>query len=287
MLIKLEAFMFEEFAEQAYEMAMLPEITSYPVYYDGIKTQEDFLERAEKAFARENEEILLFYREDEFSGWIHFYALPEDQYLATVSMSAREGIEQMLDEFLVFAAQKYPDFSLYLGFPEENQAALAHLQALGFVIEEQSWNMVLHMASWKNNISEGSSLITIGKENYSLFRQIHAQWDGKIYWDSQHIYEDLPNWLVFVAMEHDHPIAAVYCMRGEFAEIFGIDFADGRYDGQTMKALLTAMIQACRADGTTNLVYFCDDREKTAVLDAGFSCIGKYIMVKCSELAKM
>lgn len=33
MLIKLEAFMFEEFAEQAYEMALIPEITSYPVYY--------------------------------------------------------------------------------------------------------------------------------------------------------------------------------------------------------------------------------------------------------------
>lgn len=112
MLIKLEAFMFEEFAEQAYEMAMIPEITSYPVYYDGIKTKEDFMERAEKAFARENEEILLFYREDEFSGWIHFYALPEDQYLATVSMSAREGIEQMLDEFLVFAAQNILIFTL-------------------------------------------------------------------------------------------------------------------------------------------------------------------------------
>ena len=76
-------------------------------------------------------------------------------------------------------------------------------------------------------------------------------------------------------------------MRGEFAEIFGIDFADGRYDGQTMKALLTAMIQACCTDGITNLVYFCDDREKPAVLDAGFSCIGKYIMVKRSVLAKM
>ena len=69
-------------------------------------------------------------------------------------------------------------------------------------------------------------------------------------------------------------------MRGKMAEIFGIDFAEGRYDGQILNALLTAMIRACRADGTENLVYFCNDQEKAAVLDAGFTCIGKYCLVE-------
>ena len=280
MLIPLEKTAYHEFAEQAYKMALIPANTSYPIYYDGIKTKANFLHRAAKAFEQEHEEILLFRKDGAFSGWLHVFALPEDRYLSTVSMAARTGMEQMLEEFLEFAAKKYPNYKVYLGFPEENQAALLYLQTHGFAMEEQSWNMVLPMADWTGSMREGDFVIAIGKENYALFDQIHSQWDGKMYWDNRHIYADLSNWLVFVAMEQERPIAAIYCMRGKMAEIFGIDFAEGRYDGQILNALLTAMIRACRADGTENLVYFCNDQEKAAVLGTGFTCVGKYCLVE-------
>ena len=182
MLIPLEKTAFHEFAEQAYEMALIPANTSYPIYYDGIKTKANFLHRAAKAFEQEHEEILLFYKDGTFSGWLHVFALPEDRYLSTVFMAARTGMEQMLEEFLEFAAKKYPNYKVYLGFPEENQAALLYLQTHGFAMEEQSWNMVLSMADWTGSMRESDFVIAIGKENYALFDQIHSQWDGMMYW---------------------------------------------------------------------------------------------------------
>ena len=63
-------------------------------------------------------------------------------------------------------------------------------------------------------------------------------------------------------------------------EIFGIDYWDGSYAPDIHKELLDAAVRASRESGSLNLVYFCDDAERQAVMDAGFSCIGKYILVE-------
>ena len=42
-------------------------------------------------------------------------------------------------------------------------------------------------------------------------------WDDVL--GNRHIYADLANWLVYVAMEQERPIAAIYCMRGKMSEI--------------------------------------------------------------------
>lgn len=43
MLVKLKQIDFESFIDKAYEMAIVPEYTSYPIYYDGIKTRENYI----------------------------------------------------------------------------------------------------------------------------------------------------------------------------------------------------------------------------------------------------
>lgn len=118
---------FEKCIGFAYDLALDPTITSYPVYYDGVKTREDFIRRAEEAFHNQNEEILLFSDEDSALGWIHYYYLPEDNYLGTVSLSIRKNKETAMDEFLLYVEQKYPGCHIYLGFPEENQEAISAL----------------------------------------------------------------------------------------------------------------------------------------------------------------
>ncbi len=284
MLVPLKESDFAVFVEQAYEMALIPEITSYPVYYDGIKTKEDYIERAGKAFGRDDESILLFYKEDIFCGWIHYYYLADDQYLDTVSLSARTGTEQMLGEFLDFVEGQYPDAMICLGFPQENVTALTYLQSRGFVIGEQSWNMALHLSGTQYMRSRADSILRIDKENYSLFQGIHSQCDGDMYWDTEHIFKDLDNWMVFVALWQGRPAGAVYCRKGSMAEIFGIDFVDGIYVPDVQKELLNVVISACCEDGSRDIVYFCGDIEKSALMDAGFYCIGKYIMVERRKL---
>lgn len=280
MLVPLKESDFDVFVEQAYKMALIPEMTSYPAYYDGIKTKEDYIERARKALLRDNEGILLFYKEDEFCGWIHYYYLSEDQYLDTVSMSWRTGAEQILDEFLTFIDKQYPDAMVYLGFPQENKAAITYLQSRGFEVVDQSWNMVLHLSGAGDMRPEAASIIHINRKNYSLFQCLHSQCDGDMYWDTEHILNDLDNWMVFVSLQQGQPAGAVYCQRGNMAEIFGVDFLNGIYSPGIHRELLNTVIRASIEDGSRNLVYFCDDNEMPTVMDAGFSCIGKYILVK-------
>lgn len=281
MLVPLREVDFDIFVDQAYEMALIPEMTSYPAYYDGIKTKEDFVGRARKALVRDDEGILLFYREDAFCGWIHYFYLAEDRYLDTVSLSARTGTEQMLAEFLEFLERQYPDATAYLGFPQENETALAYLQSRGFTVSEQSWNMALRLPDARQAGSGTASVIRIGRDNYSLFQRLHSQRDGEVYWDTKHILNDLDNWMIFVSLRQGQPAGAVYCQRGAMMdEIFGIDYWDGSYAPDIHKELLDAAVRASRESGSLNLVYFCDDAERQAVMDAGFSCIGKYILVE-------
>jgi hypothetical protein len=49
----------DRYIDRMYELALIPACTGYPVWYDGYKTKDMFIERTRKAFARENEEILL------------------------------------------------------------------------------------------------------------------------------------------------------------------------------------------------------------------------------------
>ena len=214
MLTKLLKQDFGKYASQAYEMALIPEYTSYPAYFDGIKTKEDFLDRASKAFEQENEEILLFFFDGDFSGWIHYFYLEEDRYLDTVSLSASKGMEQMLDEFLRYIAMKYPDATVYLGFPTENRIALGHLTHRGFTVDEISWNTMLELSSAKSGNAPAVSIVPIRKENFGLFEFLHAQRNGQMYWDSGKILCDIDEWVIFAVLRDNRPIGAIYSKRG-------------------------------------------------------------------------
>ncbi len=72
MLTPLKREEFDKHIDFVYALALDPARSGYPTYTDGIKTRADFVERAKKAFERENEEILLYEREDRIAGWIHY-----------------------------------------------------------------------------------------------------------------------------------------------------------------------------------------------------------------------
>ena len=106
MLTVLSEADFDRYIDRMYELALIPECTGYPVWYDGYKTKDMFIERTRKAFARENEEILLFTLDGEFCGWVQYYELPEDRYFGTVSMGASRGMERMLSEWIAYEREQ-------------------------------------------------------------------------------------------------------------------------------------------------------------------------------------
>ena len=65
MLRLLQETEFDRYIGFAYELALDPARSGYHVYYDGMKTREDFVSRARKALERPGEDILLFVEDGE------------------------------------------------------------------------------------------------------------------------------------------------------------------------------------------------------------------------------
>lgn len=71
MLKKLQERDFDRYVDFAYELALDMTKSGYPTYADGIKTKDDFITRARRAFSRDTEGILLFERDGTTAGAIY------------------------------------------------------------------------------------------------------------------------------------------------------------------------------------------------------------------------
>ncbi len=79
MLIPLQEKDLNQYVDFVYELALDPARTFYPVFFDGIKTKEDFIARVRKAFSRPEDEILLCQVNGTVEGWLHYFHLPGDR----------------------------------------------------------------------------------------------------------------------------------------------------------------------------------------------------------------
>ena len=282
MLRKLEVSQFEQYVEFAYALALDTRKSGYPTYTDGIKTKEDFIARSRKALERDNEEILLFERSGEVRGWIHYYYLASDRYLDTCSFCVEEGMGDAIREFKAFAHERFPGSELYLGFPRENTEAVAALEALGFEQIEADWNNIADLERHSLTPVQGDIRL-ITRETYPLFAALHQQEDGEMFWDNAHILADLENWRIFVSMKGERAVGAIYTSVSadkKMEEIFGVDFPDGVYDGETYRALVTAALNDEKCRGVRHLVLFADDETQADTLRCGFRCVGQYVCYK-------
>ena len=144
MLVPLQEKDFDKYVDFAYELALDPARTCYPVYYDGVKTREIFLEDARKGVSLPNEEILLYLEDSGLEGWLHYYYLPEDRYIAHRSCGVRRNTARALRELSAYLAERYPGCEWAVGFPEENREALDWVRGAGFELLEDSQYYTFH-----------------------------------------------------------------------------------------------------------------------------------------------
>lgn len=278
MLKKADKETFDKYIDYAYSLALQPEKTSYPVYYDGIKTKEDFVDRAGKGLSRENEEILLYMEGEKVLGWIHYYYLEEDNYLAASSLSIETHTGKALEEFLAYVSEKHPGYNIWLGFPEENEEALSYLADHGFERGEESYNDVMILSDHESK-TISPDIVRVTEENYELFEKIHSQWDGIIYWDCKHIRECLEEWIIFLSVWNGRAEGAIYCMKGKIGEIFGVDFTDQIFSSRVFCSLVEAVLCECKREHSDFIVMFGEEEEQRDMLSMGFSCVGKYVLM--------
>ncbi|MCM1043400.1 MAG: hypothetical protein NC350_04250 [Corallococcus sp.] len=274
---------FEKYIDFAYALATDPTKSGYPSYSDGIKTKEMFVARSRESFLRDTEEILLFELDGKIEGWIHYYFLPEDNYLSTVSFNIASHTEQALSEFLQFAKLKFEGHDLFLGFSTKNKPAVEFLSNCGFELIEEDNNNTGLLKQYKP-ISVNGGIVRITKDNFGNFRKIHCIAEDGMYWNSDRIYDSIDDWVIFVKMQEGDTVGSVYynTVDDGWFEIFGIDLKDNVFDEIVVRELLGIAMNTAKDTGGTYMTFFCGDEEQKVADKLGFTLIDKYVCYKKS-----
>ena len=268
---------FKQYADFVYELALDPSRSSYPTYTDGIKTKEMFLERAQSAFSKATEEILLFEYEETVEGWIHYYFIPEDHYLSAVTFNIQTHMKQALQEFLEFVQIRFKGYELYLGFPTDNKNAVDFLSNHEFESIEDDFNNTAFLEKYEP-IPISDSVILITKENFNYFRTLHRTFEQDMYWNSDRIYAALDKWIIFVKLRQDEVLGSVYLIDcdDDWFEIFGIDMKDEIFDSEVFYELLGKALNTAKERNGKYMTFFCEKEQLEIVKKLGFQCIGEY-----------
>ncbi len=286
MLRILEEKEFDKYVDFAYELATNPAKSGYPSYSDGIKKKDRFVTRARKAFDRDEEDILLFEKDDRIRGWIHYCHLEEDNYAGTYAFCIEDNMAEAIDEFTEMVRLQYTECELYLGFSKKNTEAVSELRKLGFECIEESYNDILDFKNYCVH-PESTHVVRVDADNYRLFSDIHAQYNnGDMYWTSQRIKDALNKWRIFAYLQDGKAIGAIYFMVSEDKnadEIFGVDFLAGGYDSEVHKALLTAALNHEKKRGVSYMIFFNGEESQKDTCECGFRCVDEYICFKGSK----
>ena len=272
---------FDQYGNFTYEIAIDLTKSGYPTYCDGIKTKDMFIERSLKAFERENEQMLLFICEGEVQGMIHYYWLPEDQYLSTIGFNIAKATEQALSEFLAYIGDRFKGYDVFLGFPAENISAVGFLAGQGFECIENDYNNTAFLEKM-DKILENGDAIRIDRENFESFRILHSQIDGDMYWNAERIFANMDNWVIFVREIDGEPQGAIYYINAAdgWFEIFGIDMNHGEHNPELFKELLMTALYDAKHRGGHVMTFFCDEEYEAAAKECGFICAGNYLCYK-------
>lgn len=271
MLNRLNDKEIAQYAPWAYGLAMMPAHASYPTYMDGIKTREDFIQRARRGL--EDEEVLLFRHDGQVCGWIQWYALQEDNYACTVSFLVQSHAEEAAAEFAAHVARQYPGATMDIGVDGANAALSKALEKAGFRCIERAVNHTLFFAQYTPQAAEHASLMQQGEEADII--RLHTE--KSMYWTAARILADLPRWRVYLYREVGRATGALVCRMDGWPEVFAV-FMEGGFSAPAYRSLMTACLNDLHAAQCHHMTYFEEDEDALPILGAlGFTRVGRYL----------
>ncbi len=282
MLLKLDRINVEKYIDYAYELSQDLSTSAFPTYMDTIKTKDDFFNNAYSSFEDSNSDILLFKRNDEVCGWIHYYVLEEDKYIGLKVFNIDTKYELAIKEFIEYLSVNYNGYTVYFGFPVDNVEANKHMKRIGMKEEDDKTVFVLHFNQYDYMI-EDSNIIEINTYNYHYFKELHDTIND-IYWTSDRLYHAINGgtahpWFLYVLKVDHHVLGSIYfTYYKEMVEIFGIDYIDNVFNRDVMIKLLIKALNKSKEDGIKYLTFFADDRESAVLRKLGMVSITDYIL---------
>lgn len=265
----------EQNLDFAYSLAMDQTRSGYPLYADGIKTREDFVQSVKKCFSDENSEVLLFELEGRVEGLIQFYYLAEDRYLQTEGFSIARHTDTALAEFLDYARVHFSGYELYLGFPKRNAVAGSFLRKQGWECVEELCHNIIFFDQYSFQTEPGD-VEQVTRVNFPAFQEIH---DNNRFWNSDRLFQNLDSWDLYLYSKDKRPMGTLFMtavMSG--GEIFGVDYRDRVFDRGAYAALMARALNDCKRRGKKYLIYLDDPKFQSAAAEMGFTCVGEYML---------
>ena len=251
--------------------------SSYPTFCDGIKTKEDFLRFAYESFDNPNDTILLFEKDGEVLGSVHYYYIKEDNYLSTFSFQSKSDMDIFFEELLKHLSEKYKGTDFYIGFSNLNTVLTKVLKKKKFKLIDNTFHTIFDMKEIKT--TNPSPLVSrISRENFQKFEQLHQNIIGEMYWNSERILDDFDNWAIFIYEKENVVLGAIYYMIfDDMVEIFGIDYLNSQFDNEVFKELVIKVIYEVEIEKKQYINYFVEKEEYAEAMNLGFKGLGKYL----------
>lgn len=160
---------------------------------------------------------------------------------------------------------------------EQDGEAVEALEGLGLIRDETSLVGVMRFEDYEP-LPETAETVRVTRENFSCFARLHAQWDGQMYWDNEHLLEALDDWHIYYVQRDGRAVGGIYFTYAESSmEIFGVDFEDGRFSEADFRALMVRALNRSKADGMKDLTFFHDDEAHAAAESVGIRTIDTYL----------
>ena len=262
---------WRELFPKPWEMLGSLENISFPLYHDGVKTEEGFLARTKEAFSREDEEMLVFTEQDAALGWAHTYWIPEERYLGLVSMAVIGNFGKALGQLLRYWEKRFPGYQWTSYFPEENIQAKSALESLGLQPDIREAVGILLFDQYVFQ-PESHQVVKVSQENFDLFRQVHQFFESEMYWTSQRIGAQLDAWTIYGYVERETCLGVLY-FNGtgqKDLEIFGLDILPGEDIHKIGKALLASALNKAKGDHARSIYFFHDPAISKELEQMGF-----------------
>ena len=280
MLRRIKDEEFYKYIDMVYDLSINPKTASYPIFYDGLKTKEDFITYEASSLKDNNSSILLFIIDDKVLGYVNYYFLKEDNYLQVTRFVALNHIDILVKELLDYFKSEYSGYDFYVGFPDDNKETIKVFMDNGCILNEESYNHNIVDLNSINVKEKNNDIYRVTKDNYSLFEVLHKETEDEMYWTSKRIYEDLSNWLVLVKKSNNTSLATIYgYLDGNSLEVFGTNYIND-FDSNIFMDLLNDLIIECKNMNMKSIIFFTEKDELPYMKELGFKLIGKYIGLK-------
>lgn len=264
--------------EFAWRLSQRAETASYPrlASYEAVEAV------FEKLSLKDTAEMIVLEEEGHLQGLCAYFWIEADRYLQTTLFLVSEGADYRLvaDSMVNFLKDRFATYTLYLGFPLDNQWAHSYfvkrsdLQSLDYNTVMQ-WK---HSEAYPYPDQQGIERVTeINFEEYAPFHDRFALEEG-IYWTSERLVKALDRFVIFCLRREGKILASLFGIYKSLnPEIFGIYVDPSEADLAIEDRLLRTFLAfvSHQSPKMECLYYFLEgDRDENAARIARLESLG-------------